>query len=101
MADKNKLKNLIQECRELDINDPAISEHWDMLVEELGTEEEAIDFLKSASDEDLFVLSPVFEDLSQKFQSAGFVAFLTDLSKKHPTADLNLDVEFAEKALLN
>ncbi|OCZ53802.1 hypothetical protein [Dehalobacter sp. TeCB1] len=99
MVDRDKMKDLIQACRELDINDPAISEHWDLLVQELGTEDEAIDFLKSASDKDLSVLSPVFEDLSLKFQSNTFVEFLKDLEKNHPAADMKLDVEFAEKAL--
>jgi hypothetical protein len=99
MADEAKLKNLIKACRETDINDPALSDLWDSLVQELGTEEETMKFLNSSSDKDLDILSPIFEDLSHKFQSKEFVKFLKQLEKKYPGANLKTDVEFAESAL--
>ena len=101
MVDSEKLKILIGEFRQLDINDPAASEYWEAFIEELGSENEAIKFLSEANDEDLYILSSVFDDLSLKFQSNKFIEFLKDLQKKHPAADMKLDIEFAEKALTN
>lgn len=99
MVNKDKIKNLIQTCRELDINDPAISDQWDLLVEELGTEYEATKFLSEAEDKDLFILSSVFDDLSLKFQSPKFVEFLKRLAECHPAAEMDVDIHFAEQVL--
>ncbi len=99
MVDSEKLKKLIQEFRKLDITDPAASEYWEAFVEELGAENEAVEFLSQANDEDLFILSSIFDDLSLKFQSPEFIKFLKRIAEDHPAAEMDIDIRFAENAL--
>ncbi len=79
---------------------PKTNDVWNQLTSTIATDEdEAIDIIEILSEEEIYWLSEVFDDISEKLQSEKFVAYLRKLQKKFPDIDLSVDIEFAQKAL--
>ncbi|UED78739.1 hypothetical protein FH508_0014895 [Lysinibacillus sp. CD3-6] len=86
--------------KELHINDPAISECWDRLVIEFTNEFDTIEFLNSCSEEEVYWISSVFDDLAYKFPSRKYLDCIKQLAKKYPEIDMAHDIELAESYIL-
>jgi len=79
---------------------PQTDDVWLQLANTIAIDEdEAIDIIDILSEEEIYWLSEVFDDISEKLQSEKFVAYLRKLQKKFPDIDLSVDIEFAQKAL--
>lgn len=64
--------------------------------------EDTIDYLKSASPEELFYVSEVFDDISEYWQSEELVEVMQEAVDRCPKSMRNIlqvDVDFAKKAL--
>jgi len=100
MEYKDYIKNLIQERSKLHPDDPRIQNYWNLLTKMLSeNENDTIEFLNECEESELYWLSEIFEDISQNLQSINFVKFLHTLKDKFPSLDLDVDIEYAEKAI--
>jgi hypothetical protein len=102
MINEKQIKQWIKERSNLHPNDPKISYYWNKIEKELTKDEkETIEFLKTCSSEELYYLSESFEEMSIAFQSKEFISVLKELSKKYPKADLDIDIEIAQRVVDN
>lgn len=100
MEYKDYIKNLIQERSKLHPDDPRIQNYWNLLTKMLSeNENDTIEFLNECEESELYWLSEIFEDISQNLRSINFVKFLHTLKDKFPSLDLDVDIEYAEKAI--
>lgn len=58
---------------------------------------ETITYLESCSEEDIYFISEVFEDVSEQLQSKEYIACLRRLDKKFPSLNLTKDINLAEE----
>ncbi|MGG7143557.1 hypothetical protein ACQPVP_08830 [Clostridium nigeriense] len=97
---KNEIVELIEWRKGIECINGMENYYWEPLIELLSKNEvDTIEFLRACSDEQLYWISEVFEDISNKFQSKEFVDFLKELQKDHPNADMELDIQAAEYRL--
>ncbi len=59
-------------------------------------ENETIKYMLNCSAEQVYWLSEVFEDISERLQSNSFIQCLHDIQKKFPELDLKYNIEWAE-----
>lgn len=79
-------------------NDPVLYRIWDRLTELLSeNSEETIDFLNECTEEQLFYISEVFEDISFNLQSEQFIDTLYKLDRKYPELQMKSDIKIAEE----
>ncbi|MFP1648692.1 hypothetical protein [Enterococcus mundtii] len=93
-----EMGNILKKRKELDINnDFRIEKCWDEMTKNLTkNEEETIDYLNGCDKDDLYYISEIFEDISEKLQSQRFIAVLRKLDKKFPELDMTKDIDIAE-----
>lgn len=97
---KNEIVELIEWRKGIECINGMENQYWDPLIELLSKNEaDTIKFLEECSDEHIYWISEVFEDISDKFQSKGFVDFLKELQKAHPNVNIKQDIQAAEYRL--
>ncbi|MBC1921232.1 hypothetical protein [Listeria grayi] len=102
MIASEKIKNLINERKELLPDDPKTNEIWDELTQVFSEDEkETIEYLNNCPENQLEWISEVFEDISESLQSEDFIDTLEKLQKKFPNLDLEMDISYAKEALNN
>lgn len=60
---------------------------------------ETVSYLENCSEEDIYYISPVFDDISERLQSTKFIECIEQLAVKYPDSDLEVDIMYAKKAL--
>ncbi|MGG3889965.1 hypothetical protein [Metabacillus fastidiosus] len=102
MVNIERISRLIKERSELELNDPVVSKYWDAMTECLSINElETINYLLTCTEEELYWLSEVFDDISYRLQSHKFIECIEILDKRYPNADLSVDVKSARELLNN
>lgn len=98
---KNLMDKILVEREKKDSNDGfGIEECWDKMVELLSKNtNETIEYLQNCSEEEIYFISEVFEDISDRLQSPEYILCLRELEKKFPDLDLAKDVDLAERYL--
>ncbi len=98
---KNLMDKILIEREKKHINDDfGIEECWDKMVEILSKNtNETIEYLQNCSEEEIYFISEVFEDISYKLQSPEYILCLRELEKKFPNLNLKKDVDLAESYL--
>lgn len=82
-------------------DDYGIQECWDKMVELLSKDaHQTIQYLQNCSEEDIYFISEVFEDISERLQSPKYILCLRELDKKFPNLDMTKDIDLAEKYLI-
>ncbi|MHC1683427.1 MAG: hypothetical protein AB6733_10805 [Clostridiaceae bacterium] len=101
--DKKEILGLVNWRKALQNTNGIIEEHyWKPLTRILSKDEtNTIDFLKKCSDEEIYFISEVFEDISDDFQSRKFIEFLKELERAHPDIDIKSEIQSAEYSLLD
>lgn len=102
MDEKNKKEifELIEWRKGLECINGMENYYWDPLIELLSKNEaNTIEFLRECSDEQIYWISEVFDDVSDNFQSKEFVDFLKELQYDHPNIDIKQDIQAAEYRL--
>jgi len=95
---QSTVKSLLEERKKLHPNDPAIQQYWEKLTILLSKEEQqTIDFLYQCKQEEILLLSEIFEDISLHLQSQNFIKALKKIQEKFPTLKLHSSIEIAEK----
>lgn len=99
----DKLKEIINRRGKLRPYDEHRSgQYWNEIKQLLNRDmNHTMDFLHQCNDTELYFLSEMIDELSYEFQSKEFINFLKRLSKKHPEAEFNVDLEFAESMLMD
>ncbi|MCL2353464.1 MAG: hypothetical protein FWC69_02405 [Defluviitaleaceae bacterium] len=96
MLNKQDIETILNKKRELHPNDPSIIETWRLLIEILSkNEEDTIKYLDHCSADDLYHISEVFEDVSEKLESREFIRCLRRLDIKYPELKMTRDIDIA------
>lgn len=96
-----KIDKIIKKRKKLHLEDDfGIQKCWDEIIHLLSNKElETIEFLESCSEEQLFWISEVFEDVAYELQSKEYIKCLRKLDKKYPKLKLKEDIDVAESYL--
>ena len=99
--DKKKIFELVEWRKILKCTNGILKNYyWKPLVELLTkNEEDTTKFLGECSEEQIYWISEVFDEISDKFQSKEFVEFLKRLQVLYSNIDIELDVQAAEYRL--
>ncbi|WP_142414400.1 hypothetical protein [Hathewaya massiliensis] len=98
--DRKKIFSLIEWRKGLECINGMEDYYWEPLTTLLTkNEDDTIGFLRECSDEQIYWISEVFEDISDKFQSKRFLEFLKELQYKHSNIDIKQDLQAAEYRL--
>ena len=99
MMIKNLMDKIIAERKKKSIEDDyGIQDCWDKMVDILSKDiYETVTYLESCSEEDIYFISEVFEDVSEQLQSKEYIDCLRRLDKKFPDLNLTKDIDLAEE----
>lgn len=94
---------ILEQRKGLNINDDfGIEKSWNEMTELLSQNEmETINYLEESTEKDLYYISEIFEDVSERFQSEQFINCLRKLDKKFPELDMTQDIDIAESYIGN
>lgn len=94
---------ILEKRKSLNINDDfGIEKSWNEMTELLSQNEmETINYLEESTERDLYYISEIFEDVSERFQSEQFINCLRKLDKKFPELDMTQDIDIAESYIEN
>lgn len=82
-------------------DDYGIQECWNKMIDILSQDVyETIAYLKSCSEEQLYYVSEVFEDVSEKLQSKEYIICLRKLDEKFPDLHMTEDIDIAEDMII-
>ncbi|MGN6713333.1 hypothetical protein [Anaerocolumna jejuensis] len=96
--DQEKVIDLLCERVLIEENDPAIYKIWEELTELLSRNvDETICFLKGCTENQLYYISEIFEDISYNLKSPKFIQVLYDLNHKYPELNMESDIELAKE----
>jgi len=93
-----KMNDILKIRKSLHMNDShGIYECWDEMVKQLSENEaDTLDYLNHCSDNDLYFVSEVFEDVSVNLKSDRFIQCLRKLDVKYPELEMTNDIDIAE-----
>lgn len=94
---------ILEKRKSLNINDDfGIEKSWNEMTELLSQNEmETINYLEESTEKDLYYISEIFEDVSERLQSEQFINCLRKLDKKFPELDMTQDIDIAESYIGN
>ncbi len=96
--DKEKAIDLLCERVLVDENDPIINKIWNELIELLSKDvTETIEFLNICTEEQLFYISEIIEDVSYNLKSQDFIDTLCKLNEKYPKLEMESDIRIAKE----
>ncbi|MBC1291719.1 hypothetical protein HCJ13_03830 [Listeria booriae] len=98
-----QMEIILEKRKSLNINDDfGIEKCWSEMTELLSQNEmETINYLEESTEKDLYYISEIFEDVSERFQSEQFINCLRKLDKKFPELDMTQDIDIAESYIEN
>ena len=93
-----RMTEVLKKRKALNINDDfGIEQCWNEMTELLSqNEDEMIRYLADVNEDDLYYISEIFEDISEKLQSEQFINCLRELDKKFTELDMTKDIDIAE-----
>lgn len=96
---KNLMDKIIAERKEKSIEDDyGIQECWDKMVKLLSQDvDETVQYLGNCSEEEIYFISEIFEDISEQLQSEKYILCLRELDKKFPNLNMTDDIDLAEE----
>ncbi|MBC1794374.1 hypothetical protein [Listeria booriae] len=100
---KKQMEIILEKRKSLNINDDfGIEKSWNEMTELLSQNEmETINYLEESTEKDLYYISEIFEDVSERLQSEQFINCLRKLDKKFPELDMTQDIDIAESYIGN
>ncbi|MBC2190127.1 hypothetical protein HCB15_14405 [Listeria booriae] len=98
-----QMEIILEKRKSLNINDDfGIEKCWNEMTELLSQNEmDTINYLEESTEKDLYYISEIFEDVSERFQSEQFINCLRKLDKKFPELDMTQDIDIAESYIGN
>ncbi|MCM2603441.1 hypothetical protein NDQ57_01820 [Rossellomorea marisflavi] len=95
---ENKMKVILNQRKKLSLNDDyGIQKSWKEIIKVLSeNEENTIRYLETCSNEELYWISEVFEDIAEIIQSKKLIDCLRTLDEKYPKLEMTNDIDLAE-----
>lgn len=95
---KEDMMKIIEERKKKHIEDDyGIQECWKKMVDILSEDvQQTVVYLENCTQEELYYISEIFEDISQRVQSQMFIECLRKLDKKFPELEMTHDIDLAE-----
>ena len=97
------MKELIDVLKTIDMNDHiAVHNIWDKEIEVLTFSlEDTIAYLDTASEEEIYWCSEVWDDVQKHFKSANLISAMERCKDKYPNIanDLEVDIKYAIEAM--
>lgn len=82
-------------------DDYGIRECWNKMIDILSQDVyETIVYLEGCSEDHIYYVSEVFEDISEKLQSKEYIDCLRKLDKKFPDLHMTKDIDLAEELIV-
>ena len=79
-------------------DDYGIQNCWNKMIDILSKDiNETVAYLENCSEEDIYFISEVFEDVSEQLQSKEYIECLRKLDDKFPNLDMTKDINLAEE----
>ena len=79
-------------------DDYGIQNCWNKMIDILSKDiNETVAYLENCSEEDIYFISEVFEDVSEQLQSKEYIECLRKLDDKFPNLDMTKDIDLAEE----
>lgn len=94
---KDIMDKIIAERKSKDIEDDyGIQTCWDKMIHVLSNDiYETVAYLENCSEEEIYFISEVFEDISEQLQSKQYIDCLKKLDKKFPDLSMTKDIDLA------
>lgn len=95
---KENMMKLVEERKKKHIEDDyGIQECWEKMIDILSVDiQQTIAYLENCTQEELYYISEIFEDISERLQSKTFIECLRKLNKKFPELKMTQDIDLAE-----
>lgn len=95
---KEDMAKIIEERKKKHIEDDyGIQECWEKIIDILSADvQQTIVYLENCTQEELYYISELFEDISQRVQSPVFIECLRKLDEKFPELEMTQDIDLAE-----
>ncbi|CDG02106.1 Hypothetical Uncharacterized protein [Clostridium chauvoei JF4335] len=75
-------------------------EWWDELPIIFSKDiKETIKYFDNFKEEDIYILTEIFEDIAKKSQSKDFIRFIEKLEKQYPNIDMKQEIQWAKYAI--
>lgn len=101
----NQMKELIEKLKTLDMHDNiSIQKIWNKEIEVLSFSlDDTINYLSSASEEEIYWCSNVWDDISRIFKSEKLIETMKNCKEKYPNIanSLEVDIKYAIEAMQN
>ena len=96
---KNIMDDIISERKSKNIEDDyGIQNCWNKMIDILSKDiNETVAYLENCSEEDIYFISEVFEDVSEQLQSKEYIECLRKLDDKFPNLDMTKDIDLVEE----
>ena len=96
---KIKMDKLILERKNKCLEDDyGIQECWNKMTEVLSQNvQETNEYLEQCSEEEIYYISEIFEDISEQLKSKEYIECLRKLDKKYPNLNMTADIDLAEE----
>lgn len=79
-------------------DDYGIEDCWNKMIDILSKDiHETVAYLESCSEEEIYFISEIFEDVSERLQSREYIDCLRRLDDKFPNLNMTKDIDIAEK----
>lgn len=95
---KEIMKKIIDERKKKDIEDDyGIQDCWNKMIDVLSVDvQQTIAYLNDCTEEELYYISEIFEDISERLKCKLFIECLRKLDKKFPDLNMTKDIDLAE-----
>lgn len=95
---KEDMAKIIEERKKKHIEDDyGIQECWEKIIDILSSDvQQTVVYLENCTQEELYYISELFEDISQRVQSPVFIECLRKLDEKFPELEMTQDIDLAE-----
>ncbi len=95
---KESMMKIIEERKKKHIEDDyGIQECWDKMIDVLSADiQQTVSYLENCTQEELYYISEIFEDIAERLQSKTFIECLRKLDEKYPELKMTQDIDLAE-----
>lgn len=95
---KESMMKIVEERKKKHIEDDyGIQECWEKMINILSVDvQQTVAYLESCTQEEVYYVSEIFEDISEKVQSKTFIECLRKLDEKFPELKMTQDIDMAE-----
>ncbi len=101
MIDMKRVSEILQYRKwTAEHNVDAPTEWWEELPVIFSKDiKETIKYFENFKEEDIDILTELFEDIAAKSQSKEFINFIEKLEKQYPNIDMKQDIQWAKDAI--